>query len=50
MDREAFRVGGDHLAAYPSGTAMEDPNQSQNQGQLLFSAKYTLLQLYGTVY
>jgi hypothetical protein len=50
MDGEAFRMGGAHLAAaYPSGAAMEDPNQSQNQGQFLFSAKSAApLQLFGS--
>jgi len=49
MDGEAFRVGGAHMAAaYPSGAVMEDPNQSQNQGQFLFSAKSAPLQLFGS--
>ncbi|KAG0531552.1 hypothetical protein BDA96_04G032300 [Sorghum bicolor] len=51
MDGEAFRMGGAHFAAaYPSGAAMEDPNQSQNQNQsqFLFSAKAAPLQLFGS--
>lgn len=49
MDGEAFRMGGAHLAAaYPSGAAMEDPNQGQNQSQFLFGAKAAPLQLFGS--
>lgn len=49
MDGEAFRMGGAHLAAaYNSGAAMEDPNQSQNQSQFLFGAKAAPLQLFGS--
>ncbi|KAJ1277720.1 hypothetical protein BS78_04G025400 [Paspalum vaginatum] len=41
MDGEAFRVGGHLGSSYPSGGAMEDPNQSQ----FLFNDKSVPLQL-----